>query len=185
MIVLDTESTNLGKPDVVPLDQQPEMIEFAARKLDDGTLEDRGGISFLICPKLLPLSDLTVKVTGITTDMLQGQPRFAARVPALTQFFLGERTLVAHNAGHDVRLLASELQRLDRLCRFPWPCEHLDTVELTMDLEAPRQKSSRLKLGELYCLATGKAPEKAHRALDDVNSLVAIVRWLRAKDGRI
>ena len=38
MIIFDTETTDLVKPGLVPLEDQPHIIEFAGIKLDDFTL---------------------------------------------------------------------------------------------------------------------------------------------------
>lgn len=186
MIVWDTEGTGLIKPLNVPLDQHPEMIEFAAVKLHEETLEETGRISFLIRPNLLwPLPEEVTKWTGITTELLEGELTFPRRVRELADFVLGERIWVAHNISYDMGLLGVELQRLGMVNRFPWPPEPVCTVELTMDLEAERKKSDRLKLEELYFLATGEGVKLKHRAMADVETLVTVVRWLRAKDGRI
>lgn len=185
MILLDTETTNGIKSQLLPLDQQPEVIELGAVKLDDTTLEEIASVSWLIKPRVLPLSKDTTKYTNITTEMVEGQPSFARRVPELTNFFLGERKFVAHNVCFDVDVIFFELSRLGLTKRFPWPPEHIDTVELSMDLDAPRQKSSRLKLGELYLLATGTEMPVKHRALDDARALIPIVKYLRGIDGRI
>jgi DNA polymerase III epsilon subunit-like protein len=185
MIVFDTETTGLLKPEIVPLEQQPEIIEFAAVKLDDITLDQTDAVSFLVKPRILPLAPEIIKITGITSEMLAEQKTFATRVALLTNLFLGEKVLVAHNCDFDVQVLALELRRVARLLRFPWPAEHVDTVELTMDIEAERKKSARLKLSELYTALTGEAAPKAHRALVDVQTLATCVRLLRAKDGRI
>lgn len=184
MIVIDTEGTGLLKSLLLPLDQQPEIIELAAVKLDNNTLAEIAHIHFLIKPRI-QLGAETTKITGITNEMLEKCGSFATRVPALTAFFLGESHLVAHNLDYDSAMLMLEMQRLGRARRFPWPPEHIDTVELTMDLDVPRQKSARLKLGELYQWATGEPMPVAHRALDDTRALCVIVRALRKHDGRI
>lgn len=186
MIIWDCEGTGLIKPLTVPLDQQPEVIEFAAVKLDDETLEEFDSVEFLIHPTILwPLPAEVTKWTGITTEMLEPELTFARRVSEIAEFVLGERTWVAHNINYDLGLLQCELIRLGMVNRFPWPPVALCTVELTMDLETTRQRSDRLKLGDLYKLATGEEQKEAHRAMADVQTLATCVRWLRAKDGRI
>jgi DNA polymerase III epsilon subunit-like protein len=185
MIIVDTETTGFTKPMSVPLDQQPEIIEFAALKLNDATLKEEACINFLIQPRVLPLGPETIKATKITDDMVKSQPRFPQRVKEIVDFFFGERTVVGHNLGYDLTMMQLELARLMLLTKFPWPPVQICTVELTMDLEAPRQKSDRLKLSELYKLVTGHEPDNKHRALDDCRSLAECVAWLRAKDARI
>lgn len=76
-----------------------------------------------------PVSADTVRITGITDDMLQGQPGFAAPDVADTFLaFVGEATLVAHNAAFDRGFLNAELVRSGRP---PIPeARWIDTVAL-------------------------------------------------------
>jgi len=186
MIVWDTEATGGLKPSTVPMDQQPEMMEFGAVKLDDETLEEKDHIHFLIKPKILwPIPAQVTEWNNITTEMLQDAPSFAGVLRAITTFVLGERRWLAHNISYDLGVMYWELARVNMLMRFPWPPEPICTVELTMDLEVPRQKSDRLKQEDLYARVIGEKPPVTHRALDDARSLATILRWLRTKDNRI
>jgi DNA polymerase III epsilon subunit-like protein len=177
MIIFDTETTGLIGHASVPLPQQPEIIEIGALKLDDATLEERGRISFLIKPKIPELPKKITEITGLTMADLAEAPSFARTLPLITGFFLGERTMVAHNCSYDVGMLLLELRRLDRVHKFPWPTEQLCTVELNMDV-----KGYRLKLGDLFEIATGRKPEIAHRAVDDCATLAEVVRWMRRQN---
>jgi DNA polymerase III epsilon subunit-like protein len=147
-------------------------------------LAEIGRMSFLVRPKTTSLSAIVQKATGLTIEMLAKEKTFAHYINAVTAFFARQESICAHNLGHDIPCLAFELARLERSYKFPWPWVHYDTVELTMDLQAQRKKSDRLKLGELFELATGLKPKTAHRAMDDVETLVTCVRWLRIQ-GRI
>lgn len=185
MIIFDTETTGFTKPGVVDIAHQPEIIEFGAIRVNESTLEIDKQCHFFCKPRILPLSPEIVKATNITTEMLVDKKPFSTYVPSLTAFFLGEETMVSHNCGYDRDVMMYELTRVDRLTRFPWPWQHIDTVELTMDIPAPRQKSARLKLSELYQALTSKQPAVKHRALDDVMTLYECVVALRKLDGRI
>lgn len=172
-IVYDTETTGLPAPDGVPLASQPKIIEFAAIKLDQDLIEI-GRMEFLANPGH-PLSDIIVKITGITDDMLKDKPSFSANMENLCDFFLGTQSVIAHNAKFDLALLKFELARLDRVTSFPWPPKQICTIEKTMHLEG-----YRLNLGKLYKKATGKEHMKnAHRAMADVEALTECVRWMR------
>lgn len=175
MIIFDTETTGLPKPTVVPLDQQPHIIEFAAVKLSDQTLHEVDRTTFLVNPGV-PLEPIITKITGLTDKHLANEKPFSAFYLPLVRFFLGEEMLVAHNAPFDVALLTFELQRLDMLNRFPWPFKHVCTVERTMHLTG-----SYLKLEKLYALLFDKDPQQKHRALGDVEILTDVVRELRRK----
>ena len=184
MIILDTETTGFTRPEVIQVEHQPEIIEFAAVRVNEHLIIEQE-ISFLCRPRNLPLTAEVIRATGIMTEMLLHAAPFSRHVHELTQFFLGEETMVAHNCSFDRDVLAYELKRVERLTRFPWPWNHIDTVELTMDIPAERKKSPRLKLSELYFALTGLTPVVKHRALDDVKTLLECVRALRARDGRI
>lgn len=177
MIIFDTETTGLVKPKAIPLDQQPKIIEFAAVKLDDDSLDEVDSLEFLVNPKQ-PLSNTIINITNITDHMLTEAKPFSFYYQQLVDFFLGERVLVAHNVAFDRDLLTFELERIGRLNLFPWPPTHKCTVELSMSL-----KGYRLKLGQLYELAFGKAFKDQHRAMADTRALVEVVHWLRTEKG--
>lgn len=177
MIVFDTETTGLIKNASLPLDQQPEIVEIAAVKLDKD-LAETAVLEFLIKPKI-PISKETTKANNITNEMLEGKPSFARVLPQIQAFFLGEDTLVAHHPSFDTMVLSFELRRLDRLTKFPWPPNQVDTVEMTRDIQYKRKQEA------LVTTIKGAAPAVAHRALADVRELCDILRYLRNLDGRI
>lgn len=177
MIVFDTETTGLVKPEAVPLADQPKIIEFAAVKLNDA-LEEVGHVNFFVHPRQ-PLPPKIVEITGITDAMLQDARPFSAYYGTLCDFFLGERVMVAHNVDYDRSLLRFELMRLGALINFPWPPRHLCTVELGRALMGI---ANRPRLGELYAHCFQEPMPNAHRALDDTRNLVKCVRVLRAEN---
>ncbi|MFA5604163.1 MAG: 3'-5' exonuclease [Bacilli bacterium] len=176
MILLDTETTGLVQPAPVPLSQQPYIIEFAALKLNNDSLEEEGHVHFL-CKPPVQLTEEIVKITGITDKDLADKKPFVSHLGQLLKFFLGESVLVAHNLPFDRSLVTFELTRLSRVNMFPWPPEHICTAEITNDI-----KGHRLKQEQLYEMATGHPANQTHRALDDVRQLAEIVRWLRTQD---
>jgi DNA polymerase III epsilon subunit-like protein len=179
MIVLDTETTGLLEPEAAPLSKQPYIVDFAAVKLDDKTLERVESIEFLAKPAI-PMSPEAVEITGITDEMLKGELPFAASYMILVNFFLGETTLVAHNLPFDRGCLEMELRRMGRLTRFPWPFNHLCTVELTKDITGKFSKQSHV-----YLHYFGEDPAQEHRAMSDVKQLCDIIRAMRKEGGRI
>lgn len=172
-IVFDTETTGLIGNDATPLDQQPEIIEFAACKVDGATFEVIDEIEFLCKPRKLPLPEKIMEITKITNEDLADKRSFAFHLDRVQQFFLGTQSLVAHNVAYDVGMLTLELRRLDMMAKFPWPPFHHCTVEISKAV-----KGHRLKLGNLYTMATGKSPKGAHRAINDVRMLVECFPWL-------
>lgn len=174
MIVFDNETTGLSKPIACPLNEQPQIIEFAAIKLDDKSLKERGRMTFL-CNPGIPLPAEITKITGLKDKDLADKPPFVNFYPSMADFYLGERFLVAHNLDFDRSMLTFELQRIDKLTQFPWPPKHICTVEKSYYI-----KNKRLKQTDLYEIAMGKGKTyKAHRAMDDVEALCDIIRWLR------
>lgn len=179
MILFDTETTGLIKNSLQSLEQQPRIVELAALRLHPVTLEEVDCLVFRANPGF-PMSPEATTITGITDEALKGEPPFIGHLPALVDFVHGTRTLVAHNLPFDREMLAMELARVDWQYRFPWPGHHVCTVEATSAL-----KGHRLKLGDLYALATGRPMAEvytAHQALDDVRALAEVVRWMREED---
>lgn len=174
MIVFDTETTGLPKPEGVPLEQHPQIIEYAGIKLHDETLEEIDRIEFLANPGVT-LPDIIVKITHITDELLRGVPSFGASFKKLADFHLGERCFVAHNVSFDRYMLTLELRRLNKLNWFPWPPEHKCTVESSKHLFDGKFP----KLGALHAHFFGSEHEEAHRAMPDVEALVRCVRELR------
>lgn len=178
MIVFDTETTGLPKPEGVPLELHPQIIEYAGIKLDDSTLEEIGRFEFLANPGA-PLPAIIVKITGLTDSILAPERSFGASFKKLAEFHLGERTLVAHNAAFDRYMMVLEMKRLGKMEHFPWPLEYKCTVEAAQPIFG-----RKAKLGEVHKHFFGAEHEEAHRAMPDVEALVRVVRELR-KGGMI
>lgn len=175
MITLDFETTGLVGPVALPLDKQPQIIEATLSKLDDKSLKELERFSTLIYPGK-PLPPEIVKATGITDKMLVGSEPFLHHLNRFCGMFLGQRIICAHNCAFEVGCLEAELRRAGRLTQFPWPPRRICTVEASVHL-----KKHRLKLGELYQLATGKEIKGAHRTDVDVDALNESLRWLVKK----
>jgi DNA polymerase III epsilon subunit-like protein len=178
MIVFDTEATGLPKPESVPLQEHAHLVEFAAIKLDSKTLKEKSRLEFMVDPQIV-LPDDFVRITKITQDMVAGKPLLVTQYPALVDFFLGEREMVAHNVAYDRYIMLNSLRRLGKETQFPWPPKHICTVEASYGL-----KNFRLNLSKLHEIATGSPHKDAHRAMGDVEALVQCVRWLR-KEGHL
>jgi len=172
MILFDTETTGLPKAEGSDLDIQPSIIEFGAIKYDDEMNEiDR--IEFF-CNPGHDLDPQIVKITGINDSMLAGEHPFVAHYNNLCEFFLGEKTLVAHNLPFDRKILKFDLERIDKLLMFPWPPEHVCTVEV-----GERVWGKKRKLGEIYQEVTGQEHKNAHRAIQDVLAMAEVVKWYK------
>jgi DNA polymerase III subunit epsilon len=173
MIVFDTETTGLPGAETLPLAKQPKIIEIAAIKLDDETLEETDRFTTLINPQQR-LEEIIVKITGLTDKDLHKADPFGFHYEALAEFFLGERHLIAHNLAFDSTLLRFDLDRIGKLLKFPWPPNWICTVDATRHV-----KGFRLNMAKLYAHCFDGATFKdAHRAEADTEALANCVRRL-------
>lgn len=164
MILFDTETTGFINAIDAPLKNQPKIIELFALKLNDQTLAVEDELELLIDPKQTLTAEI-VGITGITDDMVRGQGEFPIHLPEISEFWLGQRWMAAHNLTYDADMLELELRRCGAVNRFPWPPKRLCTVEASEHL-----KGRRLKLIDLHTLLFGVGFEKAHRARNDVEA---------------
>lgn len=178
MIIFDLETTSLTSPDAAPLDFQPHIMELAAIKVDPKTLRVLSKLEFL-CKPPISIPPESIKITGITNEMVKDRPPFVAFYAQVVDFFLGERTVVAHNIMFDISCLRYEIRRLGKSTAFPYPPDQICTVERTLYI-----KGHRLTLGALHLELTGKEHGKAtgaHRGMNDVEALHRCVIELRKK----
>lgn len=172
MIIYDTETTGLPVAKAAGLAAQPEIIEYAAVKVDN-KFKVVDSLEFMCKPLRLPLDPVITKITGIKSDDLEDKEPFANYLDRLTTFHFAESEILAHNLPFDIALMGFEMERLGKTLQFPWPPIHICTVEATYHL-----KNKRLKLIELYEMATGHPLAQTHRAMDDVMALLECVRWI-------
>lgn len=170
-ILFDTETTGLLVPEINELSAQPYIVDFYAVKIDDDFNIIDEFESYIKPPIPIP-PDLT-KIHGVSNDTVKNSPTFEQLYPRLAEFFLGANKLVGHNVAFDRSMLANELLRCDMLLKFPWPPEHICTVEMSMHIE-----QRRMKLSDLHAHCTGKPHADAHRAKSDVFALVRCYHWL-------
>ncbi len=179
MIIFDTETTGLIGAEAMGLSKQPKIIEICAIKIDDNTLEEKGRISTLINPQQ-KLEPIITKITKLTDKDLHKADPFLHHYDDLVEFFLGERTMVAHNLHFDSSLLKFELMGIGKVLQFPWPPNWVCTVEATRHI-----RGHRLNMGKLYSHCFDGATFKdAHRAEADTEALARCVRVL-IEDGTI
>jgi len=173
MLILDTETTDLLKTEVADLATQPHLIEIGVVKLDDN-YKEVNVLHTLVQPGIPINEEEHARITKLTNADLANAPTFLELYGELTEFFIGERVLIAHNLPFDHGVLLSELRRIGKEFAFPWPPIQICTVERTMHL-----KGKRLKLVDLYELSLRKKLKQTHRAIDDAMALVEVVRKLK------
>jgi DNA polymerase III alpha subunit (gram-positive type) len=175
MIVLDFETTGLAEVDSLKEhkpDKQPRIIEVTMAKLDNKTLKEIDRKSFMVNPSE-PLSDEVQRITHIRQDEVNKAQPFEFHFKTFCDMFLGEDRMVAHNCAFEAKIMEFEMLRIGKALFFPWPVKRICTVEASMHL-----RKRRLKLDELYELATGRKRKGAHRTDVDVTDLIVCLRWL-------
>lgn len=170
MILLDTETTELLKPEVADLSSQTHMVEIALIKVDY-KYKELDTFETLLNPGVPFDEEAHKKMTGITSDMIAKAPTFLEIFDTLAGFFLGQDILIAHNLAFDLRVLVCELKRIGKEYAFPYPPNGICTVEATKHLTG-----HRLKLTELYKKTFNREFKQEHRAMSDVRALLEIVR---------
>jgi DNA polymerase-3 subunit epsilon len=165
LVVLDFETTGL-----VPA--RDRTIEVAATLLVDHRPVDT------FCRLMHPgfaLPSFITSLTGITDQMLRGQPRPEEVMPALHRFVRG-LPIVAHNASFDRAFLHAELARAG----LQPESEFLCTMRLARRL-APGLPSYRLDTLVDALQVRPPSARQFHRSLADVNHTVAIWQNLHAR----
>lgn len=148
-VVFDIESTGLSA-------NQNKIIEIGASKIKDGNFID----SYQTFIKIdEPLSDFITDLTGITDEDLQTG---LSLVDALKQFklFIGDCTLVAHNATFDLQFLNSNyFKELGYLITNPV----IDTMQLSRFLNPERTYHTLKIISKVYNV---KLDNNAHHRAD-------------------
>ncbi len=184
-VLFDTETTgldpNLGH----------RVIEIAAIELING-LPTNNVFHALVDPER-DVPDDAVRIHGIGSAQLRGKPLFAEIVPKLLEF-LGDDTLVAHNAPFDFAFLNAEMAKLglpalgaDRMidtlalakARFPGLPNSLDALcrRFAIDLSARTTHNALLDcrlLADVYVELTGGRQRGLALAADEPGSEYAV-----------
>ena len=161
IIILDFETTGLNPT-------WDRTIEVAAVLLVNNRPADR------FCKLMHPGSrvpSFITDLTGITNDMVRGQPRPEEVMPRL-RTFVGRRPIVAHNASFDSRFLRAEMERAGLTVENDFIC----TMRLARRL-VPGLPSYRLEalIRELRPDISSQA--RFHRAEADIDHTVGV--WQR------
>ncbi|EXI80065.1 MAG: DNA polymerase III PolC-type [Candidatus Accumulibacter appositus] len=149
--VFDTETTGL-EPSA-----GDEIIQIGATRIVNRRLLRHECFDQLVDPKR-PLSQQSIKVHGITREVLSGQPVIATVLPTF-HAFCADTVLVGHNAAFDMRFL--QMKERQSGVRFDHPV--LDTLLLSAVLQ-PNQNTHRL---EAIAERLGVSVFGRHTALGD------------------
>jgi DNA polymerase III epsilon subunit len=121
-----------------------------------------------------PITKAAREIHGITKEMLAGQPKAEQALRAFQQF-IGNSTLVAHNADFDIGFLGFEYSRIGQGLRN----RHICTLKLTRKLY-PGLPNYRLETVAKHILGIEIDKDRLHRALDDARLAARI--WLKMRE---
>ena len=161
-VVIDVETTGLK-----PL-KGARIIEIGAVSIKDGKIMNEFH-SLLNVPKRI--SREAQSVHGITNEMLACEPTPEYVFPQF-QDFIGDSTLVAHNAKFDMGFLRAEFHRLGLALANRYKC----TLEMSRKHYPHLEDHS---LASVYRFLFGELPGDihTHRALEDAR--MAAMIWLK------
>jgi DNA polymerase-3 subunit alpha len=180
-VIFDTETTDLLSSKVVPAERQPRVIEFAgiqAQVQPDGSHTIVKELQFMCYPGFKINEEVTTKITGITHDMLKGQPLFSHYAQDVYQFFRGPEDefgkasiagVVGHNVTFDISMLNYEFARINLPNWLDKGVRQICTVENTEHV-----KGYRLNLASLYEYLFKESFAGAHRAMIDTKATLRI-----------
>ncbi len=114
-----------------------------------------------------PIPDDVVAITHITDEMVKDAGTIEEVLPKFLEF-IGDRVIVAHNADFDVGFIKYNAEQLG----YKLENTYIDTLRLAKDLFPDYKK---YKLG-IIAEKLGIKVEVAHRALDDVITLVKVYK---------
>lgn len=163
--VFDLETTGFS-----PITEK--ITEIGMMKVKNGEIIDTFE-TFVNPEKTIP--EDVVKVTHITDEMVKDAPTIDKIMPKVLEFMSGT-VLVAHNADFDTSFMRHNCEVLG----LPFNYTYIDTLRLA---KAIFPEYGRYNLGKIAD-NLGIKVDVAHRALDDVKTLVAVFNKMieRAQD---
>ena len=155
MVVFDIETTGLSSATC-------KITEIGAVKIKRGEVIET--FNTFVNPEV-PIPEKIVELTGITDEMVKDAPKVDV---ALRSFFdfIGDRLLIAHNAGFDTGFI----HVFADLCGYEFKNPYLDTVALSRYLNTSLKKHTLDSLASYYKLGNFNH----HRACDDAAMLAEI-----------
>ena len=150
-VVFDIESTGLSPASDM-------ITEIGAVKIEDGVIVDR--FSRFVNP-MRPIPEKVVELTRITNEMVANEPPIEVVIKDFVEF-IGDATLVAHNAEFDTAFIRRDMDKVG--LKFDFPV--LDTLYLS---RAILNDLKRFNLSAI-CKKLGVNLEGAHRAVNDAEA---------------
>jgi len=153
--VLDLETTGLSF-------RTEKITEVGIIKIKNGEVIDE--FECFVNPEK-PIPYEVIKVTHITDDMVRDARKIEDVLPEFLEF-VGEDVLVAHNANFDI----SFIRHFAKMGGLKFDNTYIDTLSIARDMFPDYKK---YKLG-IIADNLGIRVDVAHRALDDVKTLVKV-----------
>ena len=155
--ILDLETTGFSF-------RTEKITEIGIMKMKNGEVIDE--FSCFVNPEK-PIPQRVVEVTNITDDMVKDAETIDKVFPKMLEF-IGDSVLVAHNADFDIGFLKYNAGELG----YSLENTYMDTLRLAKELFPDYKK---YKLG-IIAENLGIKVEVAHRALDDVDTTVKVLK---------
>ena len=157
LVVVDVETTGLDP-------KADQIIEIGAIKMMG--LKPIAEWSSFVSTSIV-LTDDIIRLTGISPDMLVGQPPLE---DVMTQFlkFIEGSILVAHNAEFDASMIKSACSQMGVDLEWPYLCTLKMARELLPDLENKKLDTLARHYGLTF--------ESRHRAIGDIKVTCGVLR---------
>ncbi len=152
-VVVDLETTGLNPYDGC------EIIEIGITEIKDNQITRN--YSRLVKPNEI-IPQLITNITGITNDMVENEESIETVLPRFRKF-LGDRTMIAHNAKFDLKFLNYYLQKNN----LETIDNHICTMEMLKKCKSYKGKNKKL---ETACNYYDIKNENAHRADSDTKA---------------
>ena len=157
--VLDLETTGLSA-------KTEKITEIGIMKIQNGEVIDKFA-EFVNPEKHIP--QRVQEVTNITDEMVKDSPKIEELFPKVLEFIKGS-VLVAHNATFDIGFLKNVAKELG----YEFDFTYVDTLPLSRKIYPELKKHKLGKIAEHL----GIKVEVAHRALDDVDTTVKVLKFM-------
>lgn len=161
-VAVDLETTGLSP-------ENDRILEIGAVKIEKGQVTDT------FCTFVDPEMEVPERIrelTGISTDMVKGQPGAEAAFESFAAF-CGDMDLMGHNLPFDYSFLKVQAVRQ----KLPFEKRGIDTLQIARGLLADLESRSLSSL----CSCFGIQRARAHRALDDAMATHQLYLCLRQK----
>ena len=165
LVIFDFETTGLDS-------YRDKIIEIGGLRIENG--KSVAEFSTLIDPEI-PLPETAAAITGISQDMLDGQPTIEEKLPEFLEFFKGS-ILVAHNAEFDMAFLRNNCERQGIQLEWPSFC----TLKLARNLLPDLESKSLDALAEYYNLTF----ESRHRSIGDCKVTSSVLQSFLTNEGK-